>query len=95
MFYHSHYFAEALPEKLVALNAVAFPSTQILDVWFGRTVIRSCAKLSYEDAMALLKTPYDKLADLESHVHVREPFTLSNVKRSVTYLDMVSSQCSQ
>ncbi|KAM7532496.1 hypothetical protein Aperf_G00000132509 [Anoplocephala perfoliata] len=67
-------------------------NANILDVWFGRTVIRSCAKLSYEDAMALLTTPYDELADLESHIHVREPFSLTNVKRSVTYLDMLAQK---
>lgn len=63
---------------------------QVLDVWFGRTVIRSCAKLSYEDALALLQTPYDDLEQLKSRIQVTEPFTLANIKRSVTYLDQVS-----
>lgn len=65
---------------------------QVLDVWFGRTVIRSCAKLSYEDALTVLETPNDYLDKLRSRIHVNEPFTLANIKRSVTYLDMVSDK---
>ena len=30
---------------------------QILDEWFGRTVIRSCAKMAYEHAQGFIEQP--------------------------------------
>ncbi|KAM3176856.1 hypothetical protein ACTXT7_005664 [Hymenolepis weldensis] len=77
---------------LVAITYGEQGRHELLDVWFGRTVIRSCAKLSYEDAVALLETPNDYLDKLRSRIHVTEPFTLANIKRSVTYLDMLAQK---
>ncbi|KAM6178417.1 DIS3-like exonuclease 2 [Rhynchocyon petersi] len=33
------------------------PEGKILEEWFGRTVIRSCTKLSYEHAQSMIETP--------------------------------------
>uniref|UniRef100_A0A0R3TA97 RNB domain-containing protein n=1 Tax=Rodentolepis nana TaxID=102285 RepID=A0A0R3TA97_RODNA len=63
-----------------------------LSVWFDRSVIRSCAKLSYEDALVLMETPDNHLDKLASRIRVSEPFTIANVKRSVIYLDMLAQK---
>lgn len=75
---------------ILALN-FSFYLPQVLDVWFGRTVIRSCARLSYDDATALLETPHGELDSLASRISIQGPFSLSSIKRSITYLDMVSA----
>lgn len=41
-----------------------FPSRQILSEWFGRSVIRSCVKLSYDHAQSMIDAP-DKLFTAE------------------------------
>uniref|UniRef100_G1RVK0 DIS3-like exonuclease 2 n=1 Tax=Nomascus leucogenys TaxID=61853 RepID=G1RVK0_NOMLE len=37
------------------------PEGKILDEWFGRTVIRSCTKLSYEHAQSMIESPNEKI----------------------------------
>ena len=59
---------------------------EILSEWFGRSVIRSCAKLAYEDAQCLID---DK--DL-SGVDVAKPHTLEDVSRSVKIMNMLAVQ---
>ncbi|KAL5970828.1 DIS3-like exonuclease 2 [Taenia solium] len=92
-----------LSERLCSLNpgvdrltfSVVFKVDKegnVLDVWFGRSVIRSCARLSYEDATALLETPHEELDSLASRISVQGPFSLSNIKRSITYLDMLAQK---
>lgn len=41
------------------------PSLQILSEWFGRTVIRSCTKLSYEHAQSMIESPTRKIPEKE------------------------------
>nr|CDS19954.1 Ribonuclease II R [Echinococcus granulosus] len=92
-----------LSERLCSLNpgvdrltfSVVFKVDKegnVLDVWFGRSVIRSCARLSYEDATTLLETPHGELDNLASRIAVQRPFSLSNIKRSITYLDMLAQK---
>lgn len=38
-------------------------SSQILSEWFGRTVIRSCAKLSYTHAQSMIESPCQALPE--------------------------------
>lgn len=38
---------------------------QILDEWFGRTIIRSCTKLSYEHAQSMIERPAEKIPERE------------------------------
>jgi len=59
---------------------------EILSEWFGRSVIRSCAKLAYEDAQCLID---DK--DLTG-VDVAKPHTLEDVSRSVKIMNMLAVQ---
>lgn len=33
------------------------PTLQILNEWFGRSVIRSCVKLSYDHAQSMIEAP--------------------------------------
>lgn len=34
-----------------------YPSLQILSEWFGRTIIHSCTKLSYDHAQSMIESP--------------------------------------
>ncbi|VDN11105.1 unnamed protein product, partial [Dibothriocephalus latus] len=88
-----------LSEQLCSLNpgadrlafSVVFKvdsEAQVFDVWFGRSIIRSCAKLSYENAQRLLESSDDGLESLRSSVNVHGPFSLGNIKRSLYYLNM-------
>lgn len=40
-------------------------SPQILKEWFGRTIIRSCTKLSYEHAQSMIESPTEKIPEKE------------------------------
>ncbi|BHF72831.1 DIS3-like exonuclease 2 [Sparganum proliferum] len=90
-----------LSEKLCSLNpgadrlafSVVFKvdgEGQVLDVWFGRSIIRSCAKLSYEDAQRLLESSDTALESLRSSINVYGPFSLRNIQRSLYYLNMLA-----
>ncbi|XP_070476266.1 DIS3-like exonuclease 2 isoform X1 [Equus przewalskii] len=41
------------------------PKGKILDEWFGRTIIRSCTKLSYEHAQSMIESPTKKIPEKE------------------------------
>nr|KAF6494551.1 DIS3 like 3'-5' exoribonuclease 2 [Rousettus aegyptiacus] len=41
------------------------PEGKILDEWFGRTVIRSCTKLSYEHAQSMIESPTERIPGTE------------------------------
>ncbi|XP_032133798.1 DIS3-like exonuclease 2 isoform X1 [Sapajus apella] len=41
------------------------PGGKILDEWFGRTIIRSCTKLSYEHAQSMIESPTEKIPATE------------------------------
>ncbi|XP_012647076.2 DIS3-like exonuclease 2 [Microcebus murinus] len=41
------------------------PEGKILSEWFGRTVIRSCIKLSYEHAQSMIESPTEKIPGKE------------------------------
>ena len=59
---------------------------EILSEWFGRTVIRSCAKLSYEDAQCLI----DK--GTVTGVSVAEPHSLETVSKAVQIMNNLAVQ---
>ena len=54
---------------------------EVLSEWFGRTVIRSCAKLSYQDAQALIDE------GTVTGVEVAAPHDLEKVGRSVRIIN--------
>nr|XP_051705815.1 DIS3-like exonuclease 2 [Oryctolagus cuniculus] len=39
------------------------PEGKILDEWFGRTIIRSCTKLSYDHAQSMIENPAEKIPE--------------------------------
>lgn len=41
------------------------PEGKILDEWFGRTIIRSCTKLSYDHAQSMIENPDEKIPETE------------------------------
>ncbi|XP_048200475.1 DIS3-like exonuclease 2 isoform X1 [Perognathus longimembris pacificus] len=41
------------------------PEGKILEEWFGRTIIRSCTKLSYEHAQSMIERPTEKIPQEE------------------------------
>ncbi|KAB1279228.1 DIS3-like exonuclease 2 [Camelus dromedarius] len=38
---------------------------RIVDEWFGRTIIRSCTKLSYEHAQSMIESPTKSVPEQE------------------------------
>lgn len=64
---------------------------QILTKWFGRTVIRSCARLSYEDAQYLIDHSEEGLVP-DSVPKVEAPHTLKSVQESVLVLYELAMQ---
>ncbi|CAL8082220.1 unnamed protein product [Calicophoron daubneyi] len=86
-----------LCEELCSLNAgedkLAFSTLfnvsedgEILTSWFGRTVIRSCSKLSYEDAQVFIDEPDADLTS-EGSPTVEKPHTLESVRESIVKLN--------
>lgn len=43
--------------SFISLVPLHLPTLQILDEWFGRSVIRSCVKLSYDHAQSMIEAP--------------------------------------
>ncbi|CAH8558276.1 unnamed protein product [Dicrocoelium dendriticum] len=64
---------------------------EILKAWFGRSVIRSCAKLSYENAQFIIDDPS---ADFPSECapKVFEPHSMQSVRESVLQLHELAMQ---
>ncbi|XP_033619881.1 DIS3-like exonuclease 2 [Fukomys damarensis] len=65
-----------LCEELCSLNPMSDKLTfsviwtltsegKILEEWFGRTIIRSCTKLSYEHAQSMIERPAEKIPEQE------------------------------
>lgn len=65
-----------LCEELCSLNPMSDKLTfsviwtltsegKILEEWFGRTIIRSCTKLSYEHAQSMIEQPAEKIPEQE------------------------------
>lgn len=64
---------------------------EIKDVWFGKTIIRSCAKLSYEDAEELIKRP--ERADYEeAFPKIHNGKDPNDIKQSVLALNKLTQQ---
>ncbi|XP_015440841.1 DIS3-like exonuclease 2 [Pteropus alecto] len=67
------------------------PEGKILDEWFGRTVICSCTKLSYEHAQSMIESPTESILGTElppmSPEHTRE-----EVHRAVLSLHRIAKE---
>ena len=57
--------------------------------WYGRGVIQSCAKLSYEHAQAMLDNP-DGTLDAENYPEITCGFNLDDVRTAVLKLNQIA-----
>ena len=73
---------------LIISCSVCF-ACQILDEWFGRSVIRSCVKLSYDHAQGFIEQP-DKAWTPEELPPISKGFTVGHVRERVLNLHKVS-----
>jgi len=61
----------------------------IVDEWFGRTIINSAVKLSYEHAQKFIESPNEKL-DPKEFPEISSSFNLEDIKKSVLNLDFLA-----
>ncbi|KAF7259510.1 hypothetical protein EG68_05976 [Paragonimus skrjabini miyazakii] len=64
---------------------------EILKTWFGRTIIRSCAKFSYEDVQLLIDNPEEDFVP-EYTLDISPPHTLQSVHSCVLKLHELAMQ---
>lgn len=64
---------------------------QILDEWFGRTVICSCAKLSYDHAQSMIQNPEKAFAAAELPP-VSPRHSVDEIHRAVLSLHHIAKQ---
>ncbi|XP_039622249.1 DIS3-like exonuclease 2 [Polypterus senegalus] len=67
------------------------PHGKILDEWFGRTIIRSCIKLSYSHAQSLIDNP-DKIFPAEEMPPCSPEHSIDEIKCSVVNLHAIAKQ---
>lgn len=89
-----------LCEELCSLNPMAdrltfsviwkiTPQGKILDEWFGRSVICSCVKLSYDHAQSMIESP-DKLLDVGELPPVSSDYTVQEIQQAVLNLHLIA-----
>ncbi|XP_040284369.1 DIS3-like exonuclease 2 isoform X1 [Bufo bufo] len=89
-----------LCEELCSLNPMAdrltfsviwkiTPQGKILDEWFGRSVICSCVKLSYDHAQSMIENP-DKLPGVEELPPVSPDRTVQEIQQAVLSLHLIA-----
>ncbi|KAL8568097.1 hypothetical protein ACOMHN_000321 [Nucella lapillus] len=94
-----------LCEQLCSLNpdedrlsfSVIWKLTQdgeILEEWFGRTVIRSCVKLSYDHAQGFIEEP-DREWTREELPPISEGFTVEDIRTRVLQMDKIAKALRQ
>lgn len=66
-----------------------FAILQILDEWFGRTVICSCVKLSYDHAQSMIDSP-GKVLSPEELPPVSPQHSIAEIQEAVLNLHRVS-----
>ncbi|XP_054839606.1 DIS3-like exonuclease 2 isoform X2 [Eublepharis macularius] len=67
------------------------PEGKILEEWFGRTVICSCAKLSYDHAQSMIENP-DKVFTAEELPPVSPHHSIGEVRQAVLHLNRIAKQ---
>ncbi|KAM3932088.1 DIS3-like exonuclease 2 isoform 2-T2 [Leptodactylus fuscus] len=89
-----------LCEELCSLNPMAdrltfsviwkiTPQGKILDEWFGRSVICSCVKLSYDHAQSMIESP-EKLLDARELPPVSADHTIDEIQQAVLNLHLIA-----
>lgn len=64
---------------------------QILGEWFGRTIIRSCTKLSYEHAQSMIESPTEKIPEKELPP-ISPEHTSEEVHQAVLHLHRIAKE---
>ncbi|CAL8343650.1 unnamed protein product [Merluccius merluccius] len=67
------------------------PQGKILSEWFGRSVIRSCVKLSYDHAQSMIDAP-DKLFSPEELPPIDPQHPLDEIHQAVLHLHAIAKQ---
>lgn len=67
------------------------PEGKILDEWFGRTVIRSCTKLSYEHAQSMIESPSEAVP-AEALPPISPEHSSQEVHRAVLHLHAIAKE---
>ncbi|KAM3834930.1 DIS3-like exonuclease 2 [Vipera latastei] len=70
------------------------PQGKILDEWFGRTVIQSCVKLSYDHAQSMIEDP-DRVFGAEELPPVAPCHAVAEVHQAVLSLHQIAKQLRQ
>ncbi|XP_070609898.1 DIS3-like exonuclease 2 [Erythrolamprus reginae] len=70
------------------------PQGKILDEWFGRTVIRSCTKLSYDHAQSMIEDP-ERVLRAEELPPISSCHTAAEIHRAVQNLHQIAKQLRQ
>lgn len=65
------------------------PTLQILSEWFGRTVIRSCVKLSYDHAQSMIEAP-EKMFSAEELPPVDPEHPIDEIHQAVLNLHSIA-----
>ena len=73
------------------MNLTVRPSLQILAEWFGRTIIRSCTKLSYEHAQSMIESPTRRIPERELPA-ISPEHTCDEVHRAVLNLHGIAKE---
>lgn len=66
-----------------------FPILQIVDEWFGRTVICSCMKLSYDHAQSMIESP-EKVFSPEELPPVSIQHSIAEIQQAVLNLHRIA-----
>ncbi|XP_015337034.1 DIS3-like exonuclease 2 isoform X1 [Marmota marmota marmota] len=70
------------------------PKGKILKEWFGRTIIRSCTKLSYEHAQSMIESPSEKIPE-EELPPISPEHSSEEVHQAVLNLHRIAKQLRQ
>lgn len=71
------------------ISLVHLPTLQILSEWFGRTVIRSCVKLSYDHAQSMIEAP-EKMFSAEELPPVDPEHPIDEIHQAVLNLHSIA-----
>ncbi|XP_006529361.1 DIS3-like exonuclease 2 isoform X2 [Mus musculus] len=79
-------------DKVAAERATSVYLVQkILEEWFGRTIIRSCTKLSYDHAQSMIENPTEKIPE-EELPPISPEHSVEEVHQAVLNLHSIAKQ---
>ena len=78
-------------QRVVLANPLCFLPLQILSEWFGRSVIRSCVKLSYDHAQSMIEAP-EKLFSADELPPCAPEHPIDEIHRAVLNLHSIAKE---